>query len=72
MVKISADNEPVKNKDDAYFANFDIVCALTTDLAELEFINKHCRAKNVLFLSGFVYGYSGFTFVDFGDYKYLV
>ena len=74
MVKIHADKDKIDEKDQEYFSNknFDLVCALTNDYAELEKIDSFCRDNNVLFISGYVYGLYGYMFVDFKDFQFIV
>lgn len=73
MVKVGADSGNLNEKDQEYFSNknFDLVCVLANDLAQLERINNMCRANNVLFISGYVYGLYGYMFVDFNDFQFI-
>ena len=73
-MKIIADEENLENKDQEYFSNknFDLVCALVDDFAQLERIDNLTRAGNVLFLAGYVYGLHGYMFVDFNEYQFIV
>ena len=73
MVKVGADNGKLEEKDEQYFCNknFDLVCVLANDLAQLQRIDNMCRANNVLFISGYVYGLYGYMFVDFNDFQFI-
>jgi ubiquitin-like 1-activating enzyme E1 A len=74
MVKIQADKARLADKDQEFFSakNFDIICALINDCADLERIDLFCRETNVMFLSGYVCGLYGYMFVDFNEFNYIV
>ncbi len=74
MVKIQADPGRLDEKDQEFFSekNFDIVCALTNDICDLERVNAFCRNGNVMFLSGYVFGLYGYMFIDLNEFQYIV
>ena len=74
MVRVIADAAKLEDKDEAFFGhdNFDIICVLSDDLAALKKLDEIARKNGVLFISGYIYGFHGYMFVDFNDYNYLV
>jgi molybdopterin/thiamine biosynthesis adenylyltransferase len=73
LVKIVSEKGRIEDKDDSFFnrKNFDLVCALSNDLSQLERINALCRQNGILFLSSYVYGLYGYMFVDFNQYQFI-
>jgi ubiquitin-like 1-activating enzyme E1 A len=71
MVKVISFSQNITDKDESFYKDYDLVCALTNDQKELEKVNEYCRSLNVLFLSGFVDGLFGHMFVDFKKYQFI-
>jgi len=70
MVNVTADTENSKNKTADFFKNFDLVVATTCNKEELIRINSVCRAENILFYAGDVFGFFGFSFMDLISHNY--
>ncbi|XP_053974789.1 SUMO-activating enzyme subunit 1 isoform X2 [Hylaeus volcanicus] len=70
MVNIEADTSKVEDKPDAYFCNFDVVCASECTITQMKRINKICRKHNVKFFAGDVWGTFGYTFADLKVHEY--
>lgn len=64
MVTIDVDTSNIDDKPDAYFNNFDVVCATQCTISQMKRINGACRKYNVKFFAGDVWGWFGYTFAD--------
>jgi len=71
MVEVTADTEASKEKTAEFFKQFDVVIATTCDKDELIRINSICRAENILFYAGDVFGFYGFSFMDLISHNYV-
>lgn len=71
MVTVTADTANVDDKPDAYFSNFDVVCATQCTITQLKRINNVCRKHNVKFFTGDVWGALGYTFADLIVHEYV-
>jgi len=71
MVDVTADKGETKEKQAEFFKKFDIVVVTNCVKEELVRINSICRAENVLFYAGDVFGFFGFSFMDLISHKYV-
>ncbi|XP_031834461.1 SUMO1 activating enzyme subunit 1 [Nomia melanderi] len=70
IVNIEADTSNVDDKPDAFFSNFNVVCATQCSITQMKRINEICRKHNVKFFSGDVWGTLGYTFADLIVHEY--
>jgi len=70
MVDVSADPAAVADKPDAFFKDFDIVCATSCTRSQQIRINTICRENGIKFYSGDVFGYYGYMFADLIKHQY--
>ena len=71
MVEVTADSASSEEKDADFFKKFDVVIATTCSQAELVRINSICRAANILFYAGDVFGFFGFSFMDLVSHNFV-
>ena len=71
MVEVTADPASSEKKDAEFFKKFDVVIATTCSQAELVRINSICRAANILFYAGDVFGFFGFSFMDLVSHNFV-
>ena len=71
MVEVTADSATSEEKDSDFFKKFDVVIATTCSQAELVRINSICRAANILFYAGDVFGFFGFSFMDLVSHNFV-
>jgi len=71
MVEVTADPASSEEKDAEFFQKFDVVVATTCGQAELVRINSICRAANILFYAGDVFGFFGFSFMDLVSHSFV-
>jgi len=71
MVEVTADPASSEEKDADFFKKFDVVIATTCSQAELVRINSICRAANILFYAGDVFGFFGFSFMDLVSHNFV-
>ena len=71
MVEVTADSASSEEKDAEFFKKFDVVIATTCSQAELVRINSICRAANILFYAGDVFGFFGFSFMDLVSHNFV-
>ena len=71
MVEVTADSASSEEKDTDFFKKFDVVIATTCSQAELVRINSICRAANILFYAGDVFGFFGFSFMDLVSHNFV-
>lgn len=71
MVEIIIDKENVSEKPDEYFGQFDVVVLIEVGTEALVRINNVCRAKNVKFFAGDLWGMHGYSFVDLQHHEYV-
>ena len=60
-----------EEKEADFFKKFDVVIATTCSQAELVRINSICRAANILFYAGDVFGFFGFSFMDLVSHNFV-
>ena len=70
MVEVSADKESVKDKNDDFFTQFDVICALCCTTEQLYRINRLSAENGIKFFCGDVFGYYGYMFSDLGLHEY--
>ena len=71
MVEVTADSASSEEKEADFFKKFDVVIATTCSQAELVRINSICRAANILFYAGDVFGFFGFSFMDLVSHNFV-
>lgn len=71
MVDIRADTEPLENKNEDYFNDFDVVVITGAGTKELLRVDNICREKNVKFFAGDVWGMFGYSFADLQDHDFV-
>jgi len=71
MVEVTADTAKSEDKDADFLHKFDVVVATTCGQAELVRVNSICRAKNILFYAGDVFGFFGFSFMDLVSHNFV-
>jgi len=71
MVDIVADRENVKEKNEEFYKNFDVVCICDCPVETQIKVNEICHRLGIKFLSGQVYGYYGYMFQDLGCHRYM-
>merc|ERR1712126_142461 len=71
MVKVSATPSKSEDKDVEFFKTFDVVVATNCNKDELLRINSICRAENILFYAGDIFGFYGFSFMDLVAHEYV-
>merc|ERR1712059_180325 len=71
MVEVTADSGCSKDKNADFFKQFDLVVATTCNKEELIRINSICRAENIFFYAGDVFGFFGFSFMDLISHSYV-
>ena len=71
QVKVSADCSMTTEKSTDYFKKFDVVIATNCSKEELLRINSICRAENILFYAGDIFGFYGFSFMDLVSHEYV-
>lgn len=72
MVEVTSDDANIDTKPDAFFSNFDVVCASQCTITQLKRINAACRKYNVKFFAGDVWGMFGYTFEDLMTHEYAM
>lgn len=72
MVDIKIETGSVVDKPDAYFSNFNVICATECDLRDLNRINYICNKNDIKFFCGDIYGIFGYFFEDLGHHEYIV
>ncbi|ELT93541.1 hypothetical protein CAPTEDRAFT_156595 [Capitella teleta] len=72
MVEISADPTDVADKEDAFFTDFDVVCATCCEKQQLQRLNEICHKSDILFFAGDVFGFYGAMFSDLNTHEYAV
>ncbi|SPN98384.1 related to NEDD8-activating enzyme E1 regulatory subunit [Cephalotrichum gorgonifer] len=71
-VKVRADSGPVREKDAAYFASFDVVIATDLGAADIAWINDATRAAGKKFYAAGCHGTHGFIFSDLVSHSYVI
>ncbi|XP_034253445.1 SUMO-activating enzyme subunit 1 [Thrips palmi] len=70
MVKVTADTTPVADHPDEFFYEFETICATKCSHDQLLRIDNICRAKDIKFFCGDVFGFFGFTFADLQKHEF--
>lgn len=71
MVNVSAITDDPSQKDDAFFSQYDVICATCCPPSLLCRLDRLCFAKGIKFFAGDVFGFYGFSFADLGTHEYL-
>lgn len=71
MVEISADTQPLSEKKEEYFREFDVVVVLGAPNSEILRIDEICRKHGIKFFAGDVWGMFGFNFTDLNDHNFV-
>ncbi|GFS09026.1 SUMO-activating enzyme subunit 1 [Elysia marginata] len=71
MVKVTADPGDPSDKNDDFFAQFDVICATGCKNSLQCRLDNLCQEKKIKFFSGDVFGFYGFMFSDLGRHEYL-
>lgn len=71
-VTVSADTGTVQDKPDEYFKQYDVICASCCTTDTLLRLNELCRANNLKFFCGDVWGSYGYYFADLGEHEYAI
>ncbi|XP_065184971.1 SUMO-activating enzyme subunit 1-like isoform X2 [Sycon ciliatum] len=74
-VQIQTETSDPEQLGDEFFKQFDVVCVLglAAKSSFLERVNRICRADNIKFYSGGIYGFHGHFFTDLGsEYSYVI
>ena len=69
-VSVVADTDCVEDKEDDFFTQFSAVCVTCSLLDTMLHIDTVCRAHNVKFFCGDVWGFYGYFFSDLGKHEY--
>ncbi|XP_063241672.1 SUMO-activating enzyme subunit 1 [Bacillus rossius redtenbacheri] len=69
-VEVTADTSCVKDKTDAFFKNFELVCATGCDKAQIVSLDYTCRSLGIKFYYGAVWGLFGCMAADCGLHEY--
>lgn len=70
MVTVTADTDNIDDKNDEFFASFDVVCATGCRASTLKHLDAVCRAQEIKFIAGDVFGFYGYQFADLGVHHY--
>ncbi|KAK7458938.1 hypothetical protein BaRGS_00039069 [Batillaria attramentaria] len=70
MVQVTAETCSIDDKDDAFLASFDVICATGCGPTTLLRLDKVCRANGVKFYAGDVFGFYGYMFADLCTHEY--
>ena len=71
MVDITANETDVDDIPDAYYSDYDVVCASECSMTQLIKINAACRKYNAKFFAGDVWGTFGYTFADLNVHEFV-
>lgn len=71
MVQVSAEVGDVDAKDREYFKNYDIVLVTSAMKDTLIKVNGFCRDLGIKFLSGDVFGFFGYAFMDLVEHEFV-
>ena len=70
MVEVKADTSNVDDKDDAFFKEFDVICATCCTPDQLRRINNITHGNNIMFFAGDVNGFYGYLFTDLNEHEF--
>lgn len=71
MVEISTDTEQLEKKEEHFFAQFDVIVISGAQERELIRIDNICRAKNIRFFCGDVWGMFGCFCAELGEHSFV-
>ncbi|XP_013107136.1 SUMO-activating enzyme subunit 1 [Stomoxys calcitrans] len=71
MVEISADIQPLSEKNEDFFCGFDVVVVIGASNNELLRIDDICRRNDIKFFAGDVWGMFGYIFADLKEHKFV-
>ncbi|KAK9470582.1 uncharacterized protein V1510DRAFT_422736 [Dipodascopsis tothii] len=71
-VSIIPDVEPIEEKPDTYFANFDVIVAADIDIDIMIDLNNKCRDFGKAFYGTQSFGLFGYVFADLNEYTYSI
>ncbi|VDN03466.1 unnamed protein product [Thelazia callipaeda] len=71
-VHLRVDTDDITNKDEDFFAGFDLVILVDQKYSVVSDINKICRKIGKPFIAGGVFGWIGYAFFDFTDCPFLI
>ncbi|XP_075147042.1 SUMO1 activating enzyme subunit 1 [Haematobia irritans] len=71
MVEISADTQPISEKTEEFFKEFDVVVVIEASNIEIIRVNEICRKNDIKFFSGDVWGMFGYNFADLKDHAFV-
>lgn len=71
MVTLRTDTEPLANKSDDYFKEFDVVCIIGAPTKELLRINEVCRKEDIKFFACDLWGMFGYCFADLQEHNFV-
>ncbi|XP_062503209.1 SUMO-activating enzyme subunit 1-like isoform X2 [Corticium candelabrum] len=70
MVEILSDVDSVDEKQDSYFAQYDVVCLTGCIPHIMKRVSRICHHHGVKFFCGDTWGYFGYFFTDFGSHPH--
>ena len=72
LVKLETIKKRLVELTDNFLSYFDLVILVDQSFDTIKSINNLCRAKNIRFIAGGVYGWTGYAFFDFDGYEFLM
>merc|ERR1712012_833949 len=71
MVEVTADSDNLEAKEKKFFENFDVVIVTNYPKDVILKVNKICRANNIKFFAGDIFGFFGYSFMDLIKHEYV-
>lgn len=71
MVELKIDSGDLKDKDEGFFKNFDVVIVLEAIASEQRRIDNICRSNNVKFYAADLWGMFGYSFIDLQAHEFV-
>lgn len=71
MVEVTADPDNLETKEEGFFKNFDVVIVTNYPKDVCLKVNKICRANNIKFFAGDIFGFFGYSFMDLIKHDYV-
>merc|ERR1719461_26810 len=71
MVEVTADPDNLEAKEEEFFKNFDVVIVTNYPKDVCLKVNKICRANNIKFFAGDIFGFFGYSFMDLIKHDYV-
>lgn len=72
LVSVQTDTDPVSEKSDEFFYDFEVVVSCSQDLAQNIRLDNVCRSRGIAFIAAGVYGTFGYVFYDYLEHSYSV